>query len=102
MVYKLVRYPIQTLRLLVRFFRYMPVRDIVHLLTKPFIGKKTGATEAEVASVAVEHGMAKDRAAELTQMHDSVLERVVTASKAERARIQRDAEESARKTESVG
>ena len=102
MLYKLARYPLQSFTLLRRFFRYMPLRDIAHLFLKPFIGKKTGATPAETASVAVEHGAAKDRAAALTQMHDSVLDRVVSASKVERARIQSDAEESKRERESVG
>ncbi|MEO8429772.1 MAG: radical SAM protein, partial [Verrucomicrobiota bacterium] len=42
--YKLLHYPVQTFRLLRRFLRYMPVRDVVYLIVKPFLGKKKGAT----------------------------------------------------------
>lgn len=90
--YKLRHYPVQTFRLLRRFFRYMPVRDVVYLIIKPFLGKKKGATKAEVLSRAVELGAVKDAAAHLTQMTDAVLEQVMNESKAERLRIQREAE----------
>jgi hypothetical protein len=70
----------------------MPVRDVVYLIAKPFIGKSKGATKAEVLSRAVEHGQLKDEAARLTQMTDEILERVVQESAAERLRIQREAE----------
>ncbi len=93
-LYKLGHYPVQTLRLLQRFLRYMPVRDVVYLIIKPFLGKKEGATQAEVLSRAVEHGAVKDAAAHLTQLTDEVLEQVVKESKAERLRIQREAESS--------
>jgi len=89
MLYKLVRYPVQTLRLLRRFLRYMPVRDVLHLLAKPFIGQKRGATKAEVLSRAVEHGRLKDAAARLTQVPDAVLDAVEHASRTERLRLQR-------------
>jgi anaerobic magnesium-protoporphyrin IX monomethyl ester cyclase len=94
-LYKLTHYPIQTFRLLRRFLRYMPLRDVVHLLTKPFFGKKRGQTNAEVVSRAVEHGALKDAAAQLTQLSDDVLDRVINESKAERLRIQREAESAA-------
>ena len=74
------------------FLRYMPLRDVLHLLTKPFFGKKSGQTKAEVLSRAVEHGALKDAAAQLTQISDDVLEHVINESKAERLRIQREAE----------
>jgi hypothetical protein len=61
---------VQTFTLLRRFLRYMPARDVLHLLTKPFLGVKKGATKAEVLSRAVEHGSAKDAAAALTQVGD--------------------------------
>ena len=93
--YKLTHYPIQTFRLLRRFLRYMPLRDVLYLLTKPFMGKKRGQTNAEVVSRAVEHGALKDAAAELTQLSDDVLDHVINESKAERLRIQREAESSA-------
>ena len=60
-IYKFLHYPPQTFRLLRRFLRYMPVRDVVYLLIKPFFGKKKGATKAEVLSRAVEHGDVKMR-----------------------------------------
>jgi len=92
-VYKLRHYPIQTFRLLKRFLRYMPVRDVVYLIIKPFLGKSTGATKAETLSRAVEHGAMKDAAAQLTQLSDEALEHVIQESKAERLRIQREAED---------
>ena len=70
----------------------MPVRDVVYLITKPFLGKKKGATKAEVLSRAVEHAEMKDAAAQLTQLTDEVLHNVLEASRAERARIQQEAE----------
>ena len=91
-LYKLTHYPIQTYRLLRRFLRYMPVRDVVYLIIKPFLGKKKGATKAEVLSRAVEHAEMKDAAAQLTQLTDEVLNNVLEASRAERARIQQEAE----------
>jgi len=91
-LYKLTHYPLQTYRLLRRFLRYMPVRDVVYLIIKPFLGKKKGATKAEVLSRAVEHAEMKDAAAQLTQLTDDVLHNVLEASKTERARIQQEAE----------
>ncbi len=91
-LYKLTHYPLQTYRLLRRFLRYMPVRDVVYLIIKPFLGSKKGATKAEVLSRAVEHAEMKDAAAQLTQLTDEVLHNVLEASRAERARIQREAE----------
>ncbi len=91
-MYKLFCYPIQTIRLLRRFLRFMPVRDVVFLITKPFMGQKKGATKSEVLSRAVEHADMKDAAAQLTQMTDEMLHDVLEASRAERERIQREAE----------
>lgn len=91
-LYKLLHYPVQTFRLLRRFLRYMPVRDVVYLLVKPFLGQKKGATKAEVLSRAVEHGAMKDMAASFTQLTDDVLDKVLQESRAERLRIQREAE----------
>ena len=76
-LYKLTRYPLQSLRLLRRFARHMPLRDVLYLLIKPFLGKKKGATKAEVLSRAVEHEEMKTAAADLTQVADEVLERAV-------------------------
>ena len=93
-LYKIRHYPLQVLRLLRRFLRYMPVRDIVYLLLKPFFGNTRGSTPAEELSRAVEHGAMKDAAATLTQLTDDVLDSVMRASKDERRRMQREAESS--------
>ena len=53
-MYKLRHYPRQAFTLLRRFTRFMPLRDILHLLFKPFFGKKTGMTDAEFLSRASE------------------------------------------------
>jgi anaerobic magnesium-protoporphyrin IX monomethyl ester cyclase len=91
-IYKLLHYPVQTFRLLRRFFRYMPARDVIYLIIKPFLGKRSGATKAEVISRAVEHGANKDAAAELTQVSDDRLEYVMEESRRERLRIQQEAD----------
>ena len=93
-LYKLIHYPLQTYRLLRRFLRFMPVRDVVYLIAKPFMGQKKGATKAEVLSRAVEHAELKDAAAQLTQLTDAMLHDVLETSRIERARIQQDAERS--------
>jgi radical SAM superfamily enzyme YgiQ (UPF0313 family) len=74
--YKLTHYPIQTFRLLFRFMRYMPLRDVFHLIAKPFLGKKQGPTKNELLSRAVEHRDLKDAAANLTRVPDALLNRV--------------------------
>jgi radical SAM superfamily enzyme YgiQ (UPF0313 family) len=91
-IYKLTHYPFQIFRLLRRFLRYMPLRDVLYLIIKPFLGRKKGQTKAEVVSRAVEHGTLKDAAASLTQVADEILEHVIRESKAERLRIQQEAE----------
>jgi hypothetical protein len=92
-LYKLLHFPLQAFRLLSRFFRYMPAKDVVYLLAKPFLGTGHGPTKAEVLSRAVEHGAMKDAAATLTHLTDVELQEVTRASRAERQRIQREAEE---------
>jgi radical SAM superfamily enzyme YgiQ (UPF0313 family) len=92
-LYKFTRYPIQTLRLLRRFTRHMPLRDVIYLLVKPFVGSKKGATRAETISRAVEHGDAKSAAAEMTLLADTALELAIKNSRLERARIQAEAEQ---------
>ena len=66
---------------------------MLYLLVKPFLGKKRGATQAEVISRAVEHGDLKSAAADLTQLADEALENAIRQSQAERARLQSDADE---------
>jgi hypothetical protein len=86
-VYKFTHFPIQTFRLLRRFVRFMPLRDVIYLVIKPFLGKKAGPTNAEVVSRAVEHAEAKSAAADLTSVPDDALELAIAGSKAERARL---------------
>ncbi|TKB67286.1 MAG: radical SAM protein, partial [Nitrospira sp.] len=93
-IYKILHYPIQTFRLIRRFLRFMPARDVAYLIIKPFLGQKKGATKAEVLSRAVEHADIKDAAAELTQMTDDMLHNVMEESRLERLRIQQEAENS--------
>ncbi len=82
--YKVLHYPRQTFRLLRRFLRHMPLRDVVYLIVKPFLGNKRGPTKNEVLSRAVEHRALKDSAAALTNVPDALLE---DALRAERARV---------------
>ncbi len=91
-LYKLTHHPLQTYRLLRRFLRFMPARDVIYLIVKPFLGKRKGATKAEVLSRAVEHAEMKDEAAQLTQLSDEMLHNVLAASRVERLRIQQEAE----------
>jgi radical SAM superfamily enzyme YgiQ (UPF0313 family) len=90
-MYKITHYPLQTYRLLRRFMRFMPLRDVIYLIAKPFLGQKNGATKAEVLSRAVEHAEMKDAAAQLTQLSDEMLHNVLEASLVERMRIQVEA-----------
>jgi len=87
-LYKLMRHTGQTLKLLRRFTRYMPLGDVIYLLVKPFLGQKKGFTKAEVISRAVEHGDMKSAAADMTLVADAALEHAIRESRAERARIQ--------------
>ncbi len=89
--YKVTHYPLQTLRLLRRFTRFMKLRDVVYLIVKPFLGNKSGPTHNETLSRAVEHPSLKDAAAKLTQVSESALERVMQEARAERSRIESDA-----------
>jgi radical SAM superfamily enzyme YgiQ (UPF0313 family) len=92
MIYKIVHYPVQSFRMIRRFLRYMPLKDVLYLLVKPFLGDKKGLTKAEVVSRAVEHADLKSEAAEMTQLADEALEHAIRESRAERARIQALAE----------
>jgi len=91
-LYKLTHYPVQTYRLLRRFLRYMPARDVIYLIAKPFLGQSKGATKSEVLSRAVEHADMKDAAAQLTHFNDDILQQVLDTSRLERARIQYETE----------
>jgi radical SAM superfamily enzyme YgiQ (UPF0313 family) len=91
-LYKFIHHPMQTFRLLKRFTRFMKLRDVIYLIAKPFLGKKSGSTKAEVISRAVEHGDLKSAAADMTLLADEALEHAINESKRERARIQALAE----------
>ena len=47
-LYKLMHYPFQTLRLLCRFVRNMPLRDVLYIIIKPFLGDKRGSTKVKL------------------------------------------------------
>jgi len=98
-LYKILHYPKQTARLLRRFIRFMPLRDVVYLIVKPFLGVTRGPTRNEVLSRAVEHPALKDAAGDLTQVADDLLAHVMSESRAERLRIQDDAEQTGRLTD---
>jgi hypothetical protein len=80
--YKLTHYPLQSFRLLRRFMRYMPLRDVAYLIVKPFLGKNKGPTKNEVLSRAVEHRAFKDAAGDLTNVPDAMTECVIEGEKA--------------------
>ncbi len=90
-IYKLTHYPLQTYKLLRRFLCFMPLKDVVYLILKPFLGQKKGATKAEVLSRAVEHADMKDAAAQFTQITDEALEDILEVSRVERVRLQQAA-----------
>jgi radical SAM superfamily enzyme YgiQ (UPF0313 family) len=69
-VYKFRHFPVQALRLTGRLLRNMPWRDVLLVFVKPFLGKKSGQTNAEVLSRAVEREMIMSAAADLTQAPD--------------------------------
>jgi radical SAM superfamily enzyme YgiQ (UPF0313 family) len=87
--YKLTHYPIQSLRILRRLSRNMGIRDVFYLLVKPFLGKKTGATKAELLSRAVEQQSLKSAAADLTQVPDELLEEGIAEAVGSPARVAR-------------
>ena len=92
-LYKIFHHPLQTYHLLRRFLRFMPVKDVLYLIIKPFLGQKRGATKAEMLSRAVEHAEMKDAAAQLTQLSDERLLDVLETARQERLGLQRDAEQ---------
>ncbi len=67
-IYKFLHFPKQALTLTFRLIRNMPWRDVVLVFIKPFLGKKSGATKAEVLSRAVERENVMSAAADLTQV----------------------------------
>ena len=72
-IYKFLHFPKQALTLTARLIRNMPWRDVVLVFIKPFLGKKGGATNAEVISRAVERENVMSAAADMTQIPDARL-----------------------------
>jgi hypothetical protein len=85
-LYKLLHYPVQTFRLLRRFTRYMPLRDVVHLIVKPFLGNKQGPTKNEVLSRAIEYPAMKDAAGDFTNLPDALIVRAINTETTKSAR----------------
>ncbi len=73
--YKLIHFPWQSLRVLRRRLRHMRLREVLHLLVKPFLGDNHGPTTNVLLSRAVEHGGEHDAAAFLTPVAAHLLER---------------------------
>jgi len=82
-VYKLLRYPGQALKLLGRLVRHMPLRDIAYMLVKPFLGERRVQTQAEVFWRAVEHGELMSAAADMTRVPDETLMQMLAPSAGE-------------------
>jgi radical SAM superfamily enzyme YgiQ (UPF0313 family) len=70
---KFIFFPRQAFGLTFRLMRNMPWRDVLMFFIKPFLGKKSGATSAEVISRAVEHDELMSAAADFTQVPDGAL-----------------------------
>ncbi len=75
--YKLVRYPLQVLRLLGRLARNMPLRHVVHLLLKPFLPRKPAATRSEVLARAVDMGELERVMTDPSRLSDEALEEAI-------------------------
>lgn len=75
---RLLHHPLRTLRLLRRFTRFMPLREVVFLIVKPFLGQRRGPTSAETFSRTVEHEQFKDAAGALTHVPDAFLADALT------------------------
>ena len=76
--YKLTHYPLQTLRLLRRFLRYMPLRD-VRVPDRQAVPRATSAGRRRTRSCRAPSSTARSRTPrrELTQVSDADLERVM-------------------------
>ncbi len=78
--YKLFRHPLQVLRLLRRLSRNMPLRNVLHLLVKPFLPRKPAATRSEVLARAVDDGELQEAVTDLSRLSDEALEEAVLDS----------------------
>ncbi len=70
-IYKFLHFPMQALRLTARLVRNMSWRNVLLVFVKPFLGKTSGQTKAEVLSRAVEREAVMSAAADLTQIPDA-------------------------------
>ncbi len=82
-VYKLLRHPLQVLRLLRRLARNMPLGQVAHLLAKPFLRRKPAATRSAVLARAVEDEEMMRAVADLEPLSDAALEEAVLDRRAE-------------------
>jgi radical SAM superfamily enzyme YgiQ (UPF0313 family) len=80
--YKLLHHPLQVLRLLRRLAKNMPLRDVLHLVAKPLLGRKPGDTRSRVLTRAVEDQEVRKVAADLSRLSDEALEEAVLESEA--------------------
>jgi radical SAM superfamily enzyme YgiQ (UPF0313 family) len=80
MAYKALHYPIQSLRALWRYGRYMPIKGLLHLpgrIAKFLLGKVKSST---LETQAVAHQDVKSAAVDLTQIPDDQFEAVIARS----------------------
>ncbi len=70
-IYKFLHFPMQALRLTARLVRNMSWQNVLLVFVKPFLGKTSGQTKAEVLSRAVEREAVMSAAADLTQIPDA-------------------------------
>jgi radical SAM superfamily enzyme YgiQ (UPF0313 family) len=75
--YKLIRHPLQVLRLLRLLARNMPLRQVLYLLVKPFLGRRTGATRSAVLARGVDDRQLQRAATDLSRLSDQDLEQAV-------------------------
>ena len=87
MAYKVLRYPLQSLRALRRFARHMPIKDLIQLMARPFLRIIAGVTRAEPVSPADEYHEVKSAAADLPQVSDDQPQAVIADSQVDEKRL---------------
>ena len=92
-LYKFTRYPLQTFRLLRRFVRFMPLRDVLYLVVEA-VSRQEGRARPTPRWSRAPSSTPTRRAPPPTSrnLSDEALELAIAGSKAERARIQAMAE----------
>ncbi len=73
-LYKLLHHPLQISRLLRRLSRNMPLRQVIHLLAKPFLPRKPGATRSEALARAVDEQEMQQAVSDPSGRSDKALE----------------------------